>query len=283
MNIKKPFIMDHFRISQESTDSGWTMPYSHCHAAYEIYILESGERTVTIENTDYITNAKDAVLFASNVTHKSKGDTPFSGICIHFSERYLDVYFTTEAKKQLIKCFKHKVVRLSDTDFAAIKNIADNFIVNASNNFLILASVPDILNRSTNSADTGIAVRNESKTKKSQKIIEYANENYAYIKRISDITGLFDVSESYVFQVFSKKYGMTPKQYINELRINTACHRIKYSDKSIKSIAYDCGFDSYEHFIKVFKKAVGTTPTEYRKAVCVSPFLSRDRGSKINP
>ncbi|MDE7206691.1 MAG: helix-turn-helix domain-containing protein [Lachnospiraceae bacterium] len=58
---------------------------------------------------------------------------------------------------------------------------------------------------------------------------------------------------------------MTPKEYINRLRINTACHRIKHSHKSMKAIAYDCGFDSYEHFIKVFKKMVGTTPTEYRK------------------
>lgn len=267
MNIKKQFIMDDFRISQESMDSGWIMPYSHCHAAYEIYILESGERTVTIEDTDYSTNAKDAALFASNITHKSRGDTPFSGICIHFSERYLDAYFTLEAKKQLMKCFKHKVLSLNDTDFASVKNIADNFMENAPNNFLILASVLDILNRSTNSADTGISAGNENKMKKSQKIIEYVNENYAYIKRISEITELFDVSESYVFQVFNKKYCMTPKQYINELRINTACHRIKYSDKSIKSIAYGCGFDSYEHFIKVFKKAVGTTPTKYKKAV----------------
>ena len=269
MNIKKRFIIDNFRISQESADNGWTMPYSHCHAAHEIYILESGERTVTIENIDYITHANDAVLFASNITHNSKGDTPFSGICIHFSERYLDIYFTSEAKKQLMKCFKHKVISLNDTDFATIKNIADNFIVNAPNNFLILASVLDILNRSTNSMDTGISVKAENKTKKSQKIIEYTNENYAYIKRISDITELFDVSESYVFQVFSQKYHMTPKQYINELRINTACHRIRYSDKSIKSIAYDCGFDSYEHFIRVFKKVVGTTPTKYKKTISV--------------
>lgn len=41
--------------------------------------------------------------------------------------------------------------------------------------------------------------------------------------------------------------------------------RLKYEKKSIKSIALDCGFDSYEHFINVFKKAVGCTPSEYKK------------------
>ena len=201
MYIKKQFIIDNFRISQESSGSGWTMPYLHCHAAWEIYILENGERTVTIEDTDYSTNAKDAALFASNTTHGSRGDTAFSGICIHFSERYLDRYFTAEAKKLLMKCFKHKVISLNDTDFAAIKNIADHFTENAADNFLILASVLDILGRSSNTKDTGISTKNESKRTKSQKIIEYTNENYTYIKQISDITGLFHVSESYVVSV----------------------------------------------------------------------------------
>lgn len=49
MNTKRQFITDDFRISQESIDNGWTMPYSHCHAAYEIYILKSGERTPVID------------------------------------------------------------------------------------------------------------------------------------------------------------------------------------------------------------------------------------------
>ena len=265
MNTKKRFIFDDFRISQESIDYGWTMPYSHCHVAYEIYILKSGERTVTIEDMEYTAKAMDATLFSSNTSHISRGDTPFSGICIHFSERYIDLYFTTAAKKQLMKCFKHKVISLSDTDFETIQRISDNFKENASNNFLILAFILDILNRSVNSVDLGVSAGSEKKIKKSQRVIEYVNENYVYIKKISDITDIFNLSENYVFQIFRKNYSMTPKQYINKLRINNACHRLKYEKKSIKSIALDCGFDSYEHFINVFKKAVGCTPSEYKK------------------
>ncbi|RGF95861.1 AraC family transcriptional regulator [Firmicutes bacterium AM55-24TS] len=265
MNTKKRFIFDDFRISQESINYGWTMPYSHCHVAYEIYILKSGERTVTIEDMEYTAKAMDATLFSSNTSHKSRGDTPFSGICIHFSERYIDLYFTTAAKKQLMKCFKHKVISLSDTDFETIQRISDNFKENASNNFLILAFILDILNRSVNSVDLGVSAGSEKKIKKSQRVIEYVNENYVYIKKISDITDIFNLSENYVFQIFRKNYSMTPKQYINKLRINNACHRLKYEKKSIKSIALDCGFDSYEHFINVFKKAVAVRQANIKK------------------
>lgn len=271
MNTKRQAIYDNFRISQESIDESWTMPYSHCHSAYEIYILKSGTRSVTIDDMTYTTNAKDAVLFSSYIPHKSKGDTPFSGICIHFSERYLDIYFTQEAKKQLMRCFKNKVICLDDSDFEKIKNIADNFNETSENNFLILACILDSLNHSVDSGGADISAINKDylkkNGKKAQKIIEYTNENYIFIKKINNITELFGVSENYVFQIFRKNYNMTPKQYINKLKIDTVCHRLKYSDKSIKAIAYDCGFDSYEHFINVFKKTIGTTPGEYRKNI----------------
>lgn len=46
MNIKKQFIIDNFRISLESVDSGWTMPYSHCHAANgKVFIFRYRWRT----------------------------------------------------------------------------------------------------------------------------------------------------------------------------------------------------------------------------------------------
>lgn len=267
MNTKRQSIYDNFRISQESVSDAWTMPYAHCHPAYEIYILTSGARTVTIDDMDYITSEGDATLFGAYMPHKSKGDTSFSGICIHFSERYLDIYFTQEAKKRLMRCFRHRVIALCAEDLSALQDAADDFCDTSESNFLVLASILDILNRNSESGNKSEAVMRKTALKKRDKIIEYTNENYIRIKKISDITSMFEVSENYVFRIFRQKYDMTPKQYINRLKINTVCHRLKYSSKSIKAVAYDCGFDSYEHFINVFKAIIGTTPGEYKKRV----------------
>lgn len=106
MTIKRQIINDGFRISQEKMETGWNMPFTHYHPASEIYILETGERTVNIGETVYLTSAHDAALFLSNVPHSSSGTTPFSGICIHFSEAYLHLYFRKYATSQLMKCFR---------------------------------------------------------------------------------------------------------------------------------------------------------------------------------
>ena len=75
-----------------------------------------------------------------------------------------------------MKCFKYKILSLNDIDFAAIQNIADHFAENAANNFLILASVLDILNRSSQREDISISAQNVKMQKKAERIIEYANE-----------------------------------------------------------------------------------------------------------
>lgn len=69
------------------------MPYSHHHTNYEIYILLSGERLVTIGDITYRVKAGMASLFESNISHRSVGDTDYTGICIHFSKVYLEKYF----------------------------------------------------------------------------------------------------------------------------------------------------------------------------------------------
>lgn len=267
MDAKRIFMPENFTISQESLDQSWTMPYSHYHDSYEIYILENGSRTVTVGDKDYTVNAYDATLFNKNTPHKSKGISPFSGICIHILDRYLDFYFSVPAKKHLLECFRHTVISLNSSEFKTIKDIADNFTLNAPNNFIYLADILNILNLASTAAPQEISPHSDKlSAAKSQLILQYVNDNYVFIKNIMEIANLFDVSESYIFKIFKRKYNMTPKQYINKLKLLNICHRLKYTDGTVKAIAFDGGFDCYEYFIRVFKKNIGCTPSEYRNA-----------------
>ena len=88
MADKRTFVYENFEMSYEETKKGWSMPYSHHHTHYEIYILLSGERTVTIGNTTHLVKEGFACLFESNISHRSEGNTDYSGLCIHFSKQY---------------------------------------------------------------------------------------------------------------------------------------------------------------------------------------------------
>ena len=53
--------------------------------------------------------------------------------------------------------------------------------------------------------------------------------------------------------------------YVNQYRIEQACHQLLTTDFPITEVAFNRGFNDSSYFIKVFKKYKGTTPKKYLK------------------
>lgn len=66
---------------------------------------------------------------------------------------------------------------------------------------------------------------------------------------------------------FKKKFNSSPKQWINQHRIMHAASLLNSSNKTVAEIAFECGFESTSHFIKLFKKQIGLTPNASRAKV----------------
>ena len=56
-------------------------------------------------------------------------------------------------------------------------------------------------------------------------------------------------------------------EYVNHYRVNEARFLLRYSNKTILSVALECGFDSLRNFNRVFKKIAEQTPSEYRRTM----------------
>ena len=63
---------------------------------------------------------------------------------------------------------------------------------------------------------------------------------------------------------FRKHFGTTPYEYLKEMRLNQALLLLKNSDYGIATIAAKVGYHNSGHFAKLFKKAYGLGPREYR-------------------
>lgn len=61
------------------------------------------------------------------------------------------------------------------------------------------------------------------------------------------------------------KTGLTPINFLIELRILNAIKLIKGTNKLFTDIAYECGFSSIQHFSDTFKKKIGLSPSQYKK------------------
>jgi AraC family transcriptional regulator, transcriptional activator of pobA len=64
--------------------------------------------------------------------------------------------------------------------------------------------------------------------------------------------------------LFSKISSKTPLQYIQERRMLEARRLLRYTDKSIKEIAFEIGFEDLQTFGRFFKNYQGSSPTEFK-------------------
>lgn len=83
---------------------------------------------------------------------------------------------------------------------------------------------------------------------------------------ISDLAREAGVHSVHLARTFRENYGVTVGQYLRGRRIEAAARALRSSDASLVNIALDAGFTSQAHFCTVFRRLVGCTPGEYRRA-----------------
>lgn len=74
------------------------------------------------------------------------------------------------------------------------------------------------------------------------------------------------LSPNYFGDLIKKETGKSAQEYIQHKLIDLAKEMILGTEKTVSQIAYDLGFQYSQHFNRMFKKNVGCTPNEYRRA-----------------
>ncbi len=69
----------------------------------------------------------------------------------------------------------------------------------------------------------------------------------------------------YLSREFHRRQGVTFGDYLRAVRIEAACDELANGTKRLCDIASDLGFYDQSHFTHTFRKAVGLTPSDYRR------------------
>lgn len=73
------------------------------------------------------------------------------------------------------------------------------------------------------------------------------------------------LSPNYFGDLIKKETGRTAQEYIKTKIIDMAEQMLLGTEKTVSEISYELGFQYSQHFNRIFKKATGHTPNEYRK------------------
>lgn len=105
----------------------------------------------------------------------------------------------------------------------------------------------------------------ESPSKLVLDVTRYIQNHLSETIKVEDISKSIYLSRSRLSTAFKKETGINLYDYIYKVKLNEAKRLLRYSNRSISSIAFYLGFSSQSHFTKIFKSLTSLTPFEYRQ------------------
>ncbi len=119
-----------------------------------------------------------------------------------------------------------------------------------------------------------LKLKNISSSKRSAEIyleyaLKYIKDNIHRAVTVEEITQLIGISQPYLYKLFMKDLNVSPKQYITNLRIDTAKKMLISTDMTITNIANSLGYADILTFSRFFSSKVKMSPTKYRNTFLI--------------
>ncbi len=94
---------------------------------------------------------------------------------------------------------------------------------------------------------------------------EWVAEHYDEAAPIAAMRERSGLSERAFSRRFAKSTGLTPLQYVHNLRLEEAKHLLERTQLPVEAVAQEIGYEDAAFFSRLFKRSVQLTPAEFRR------------------
>jgi len=241
---------------------------SHRHDSHSFFLLEKGTVNIEIDFQKYTIKAPSVIYVHPDQVHRT---TAFDNMTV-CSWAITNESLNPEYLKLLESIAPAKPLVLKEETFSIISEAVSLFmkfaerksdklyhsLLKDSCNALVALVVSQYL-ESTKSSDK--LSRFEIVTKGFREILE---RNYTTTKRPADYAEKLSITTPYLNECVKNATGHPVSYHIQQRIILEAKRLLYYSDKSVKEIAADLGYDDYPYFSRLFSKVTGMTAMAFR-------------------
>lgn len=222
----------------------------HAHNALELVYCTGGRGRFLFDGLTLPYAEGDLVIIPPNIPHSNAGEEGFTNIHVNLSDPTMS--FKTP---MIIKDDSNHFIRdVFDAAFFhfSVPGERKSALLNAYGNLLIcyVAACQDEPARSKVVEEIESCI-----------IRNFTNANFELDTYLRSLPFSYD----YLRRLFKKELGITPHQYLMDMRLDAAADQLSlhYDGSNITEVSTMCGFREPLYFSRMFKKKFGTAPSHY--------------------
>ena len=216
----------------------------HAHHCTELFYVIRGKGSFLVNDNVFDVCEDDMIIVNPNVVHTemSRGDSPLEYIVLGIEGLQFTSFSEQEDEEEEEK----------DNNFEVVcQNLLEVLIIN-----MVRRTKANLL------------IAPAKKVAKECRFVEqYINNHFREEISLELLSEKAFMNKFYLVHAFKQYKGISPINYLIQLRIKEAKELLSTTNYSISQISESSGFSSQSYFSQVFKKETGMTPNEYRKTV----------------
>lgn len=249
-------------VTRSEYDKGWHST-QHSHHFTELFYIVKGQGSFVLPDHEIPVKENDLVIINPNVEHTEKSNWKDSLEYIALGVEGFSFSHPDEEESQM-GLFTYQGER---TDILFYLNkLLDEIQNNNVEYEIICQNIIEILivklKRGKQLSIEKAATRNINKA--TAFIKYYINQNYREPLTLDTLAEVGHINKYYLAHTFKKNMGISPIEYLNQIRIREAKILLDTTDYNIAEIAHISGFSSQSFFAQAFKRTTNQTPTSYR-------------------
>lgn len=253
----------------------------HWHDELELFIVVQGSVRFRTSSGQYIINEGEGLFINGGMLHAAWNNGTerciFHSIVFHprliggheesvFWHKYLKPMFENDALKTVLlkgaSAFHKEILHRIEESWQLGKKKGRGYEFFVRENLSRIIYLLDSQCESVMQSFSDKQLRNANRMKA---MLQYIEEHLAENMTIEEIADAAAISVSECLRCFKTTIGVTPIQYVRQVRIQKAAELLRYTCLNVSEVAVRCGFQEMSYFAKIFRQIHGVTPSEFRK------------------
>jgi AraC-like DNA-binding protein len=248
---------NHFHVRKKFNNASYQM---HWHEYFEFTLYCGCSGTHTINGNDYKVEGNCLFLVTPMDFHQiqANSNTDSYSIIVGFSESIVDPCLLSSSIAPLVIYSPSTLIKELFEELLQLYKTKDESMLFKARLLInyILTYIKE--------QGTSLALSSAYLPPIINKAITYCLKNFSTNILLDDIAKFCRVSPAYFSDLFHRTMGKTFKAWLTGIRIEYAKCLLESGETSVLNVAYECGYNSLWHFIKIFKASTNLTPKEYK-------------------